>query len=132
MRRAQQWRRLREAGLILALGAWQNDVGGKRSLINRWSTFLKARLVCSIPGPQGTETHFDQLGECQPLQPGAVQLHRGCSLQHAPGMPSCILWTGAPALGCLTSIPLLAEDVFLLRSRDPQNPLVFGLFTVSR
>ncbi|NWR84238.1 SEM3D protein, partial [Furnarius figulus] len=30
-------------------------------LINRWSTFLKARLVCSIPGPQGTETHFDQL-----------------------------------------------------------------------
>uniref|UniRef100_A0A663EVC1 Semaphorin 3D n=1 Tax=Aquila chrysaetos chrysaetos TaxID=223781 RepID=A0A663EVC1_AQUCH len=41
----------------------KNDVGGKRSLINRWSTFLKARLVCSIPGPQGTETHFDQLGE---------------------------------------------------------------------
>uniref|UniRef100_A0A8C0FC36 Semaphorin 3D n=1 Tax=Bubo bubo TaxID=30461 RepID=A0A8C0FC36_BUBBB len=62
----------------------KNDVGGKRSLINRWSTFLKARLVCSIPGPQGTETHFDQL-----------------------------------------------EDVFLLRTRDPQNPLVFGLFTVS-
>uniref|UniRef100_A0A8D2NGR7 Sema domain-containing protein n=1 Tax=Zonotrichia albicollis TaxID=44394 RepID=A0A8D2NGR7_ZONAL len=62
----------------------KNDVGGKRGLINRWSTFLKARLVCSIPGPQGTETHFDQL-----------------------------------------------EDVFLLRTRDPQNPLVFGLFTVS-
>ncbi|XP_009956904.1 PREDICTED: semaphorin-3D-like [Leptosomus discolor] len=62
----------------------KNDVGGKRSLINRWSTFLKARLVCSIPGPQGTETHFDQL-----------------------------------------------EDVFLLHTRDPQNPLVFGLFTVS-
>ncbi|XP_041874591.1 semaphorin-3D-like [Corvus kubaryi] len=62
----------------------KNDVGGKHSLINRWSTFLKARLVCSIPGPQGTETHFDQL-----------------------------------------------EDVFLLRTRDPQNPLVFGLFTVS-
>lgn len=67
MRRAQQWGRLREAGLIPALGAWQNDVGGKRSLINRWSTFLKARLVCSIPGPQGTETHFDQLGECTAL-----------------------------------------------------------------
>uniref|UniRef100_A0A672UZ88 Semaphorin 3D n=1 Tax=Strigops habroptila TaxID=2489341 RepID=A0A672UZ88_STRHB len=62
----------------------KNDVGGKHSLINRWSTFLKARLVCSIPGPQGAETHFDQL-----------------------------------------------EDVFLLRTRDPQNPLVFGLFTVS-
>uniref|UniRef100_A0A8D0KQ07 Semaphorin 3D n=1 Tax=Strix occidentalis caurina TaxID=311401 RepID=A0A8D0KQ07_STROC len=75
---------LGEPGLSLALRACQNDVGGKRSLINRWSTFLKARLVCSIPGPQGTETHFDQL-----------------------------------------------EDVFLLRTRDPQNPLVFGLFTVS-
>ncbi|XP_010016914.1 PREDICTED: semaphorin-3D-like, partial [Nestor notabilis] len=58
----------------------KNDVGGKHSLINRWSTFLKARLVCSIPGP-----HF----------------------QHA------------------------VEDVFLLRTRDPQNPLIFGLFTVS-
>ncbi|XP_019331350.1 semaphorin-3D isoform X1 [Alligator mississippiensis] len=62
----------------------KNDLGGKRSLINRWSTFLKARLVCSIPGPQGTETHFDQL-----------------------------------------------EDVFLLHTRNPQSPLIFGLFTVS-
>ncbi|XP_414276.4 semaphorin-3D [Gallus gallus] len=62
----------------------KNDVGGKRGLINRWSTFLKARLLCSIPGPQGTQTHFDQL-----------------------------------------------EDVFLLHTRDPQNPLVFGLFTAS-
>ncbi|XP_042741354.1 semaphorin-3D-like isoform X2 [Lagopus leucura] len=62
----------------------KNDVGGKRGLINRWSTFLKARLLCSIPGPQGTQTHFDQL-----------------------------------------------EDVFLLQTRDPQNPLVFGLFTAS-
>lgn len=63
-RSAWWWGRLGEAGLSTALGARQNDVGGKRSLINRWSTFLKARLVCSIPGPQGTETHFDQLGEC--------------------------------------------------------------------
>ncbi|XP_053144364.1 semaphorin-3D-like isoform X2 [Hemicordylus capensis] len=62
----------------------RNDVGGKHSLINRWSTFLKARLVCSIPGPQGTETHFDDL-----------------------------------------------EDVFLLHTRNLQNPLVYGLFTVS-
>lgn len=53
-----------------------------------------------------------------------MQLHQGCSLQHGPGMPICIL--------CLTSTPLFAEDVFLLRTRDPQNPLVFGLFTVSR
>lgn len=40
----------------------QNDIGGKRSLINRWSTFLKARLVCSVSGPGGMDTHFDELG----------------------------------------------------------------------
>lgn len=41
----------------------QNDVGGKRVLVNKWSTFIKARLVCSVPGPHGIDTHFDQLGE---------------------------------------------------------------------
>ncbi|XP_034021807.1 semaphorin-3D [Thalassophryne amazonica] len=39
----------------------KNDIGGKRSLINRWTTFLKARLVCSVPGPSGVDTHFDEL-----------------------------------------------------------------------
>uniref|UniRef100_A0A4W4GQP3 Sema domain, immunoglobulin domain (Ig), short basic domain, secreted, (semaphorin) 3bl n=1 Tax=Electrophorus electricus TaxID=8005 RepID=A0A4W4GQP3_ELEEL len=38
-----------------------NDVGGKRVLVNKWSTFIKARLVCSVPGPHGIDTHFDQL-----------------------------------------------------------------------
>ncbi|XP_076985346.1 semaphorin-3B isoform X2 [Tamandua tetradactyla] len=38
----------------------RNDVGGQRSLVNKWTTFLKARLVCSIPGAEG-DTHFDQL-----------------------------------------------------------------------
>lgn len=32
--------------------------------MNKWSTFLKARLVCSVPGPDGIETHFDELREC--------------------------------------------------------------------
>lgn len=41
----------------------QNDVGGQRSLVNKWTTFLKARLVCSILEADGTETHFDELGE---------------------------------------------------------------------
>lgn len=50
----------------------------------------------------------------------------------ASRMPTCSPWTCAPAPQCLTSTPLFAEDVFLLRTRDPQNPLVFGLFTVSR
>ncbi|ELW48102.1 Semaphorin-3D [Tupaia chinensis] len=40
---------------------FQNDVGGQRSLINKWTTFLKARLICSIPGSDGADTHFDEL-----------------------------------------------------------------------
>uniref|UniRef100_A0A670IK03 Sema domain-containing protein n=1 Tax=Podarcis muralis TaxID=64176 RepID=A0A670IK03_PODMU len=79
---AGQWERRRIYTRVARV--CKNDVGGKHSLINRWSTFLKARLVCSIPGLQGTETHFDQL-----------------------------------------------EDVFLLHTRNAQNPLVYGLFTVS-
>ncbi|KAJ8370913.1 hypothetical protein SKAU_G00109410 [Synaphobranchus kaupii] len=39
----------------------KNDIGGQRSLVNKWSTFLKARMVCSIPGADGLQTHFDQL-----------------------------------------------------------------------
>lgn len=41
----------------------QNDMGGQRSLVNKWTTFLKARLVCSVPGNDGTETHFDELSK---------------------------------------------------------------------
>ncbi|XP_018109815.1 semaphorin 3D S homeolog isoform X1 [Xenopus laevis] len=39
----------------------KNDIGGQRSLINKWTTFLKARLVCSIPGQDGGDTYFDEL-----------------------------------------------------------------------
>uniref|UniRef100_A0A7N6AHN9 Sema domain, immunoglobulin domain (Ig), short basic domain, secreted, (semaphorin) 3bl n=1 Tax=Anabas testudineus TaxID=64144 RepID=A0A7N6AHN9_ANATE len=38
-----------------------NDVGGQRVLVNKWSTFIKARLICSVPGPHGIDTHFNQL-----------------------------------------------------------------------
>ncbi|MEQ2228443.1 Semaphorin-3D, partial [Ilyodon furcidens] len=62
----------------------KNDVGGKRSLINRWTTFLKARLVCSVPGPAGVDTHFDEL-----------------------------------------------EDIFVLETKDPQNPTIYGVFRTS-
>lgn len=41
----------------------QNDIGGQRSLVNKWTTFLKARMVCSVVEEDGTETHFDELGE---------------------------------------------------------------------
>uniref|UniRef100_A0A8C5EBX4 Sema domain-containing protein n=1 Tax=Gouania willdenowi TaxID=441366 RepID=A0A8C5EBX4_GOUWI len=46
----------------------KNDVGGLRSLTNKWTTFLKARLVCSIPGPDGVDTHFDELQDVFLLQ----------------------------------------------------------------
>lgn len=41
---------------------FQNDTGGQRSLVNKWTTFLKARLVCSVMDEDGTETYFDELG----------------------------------------------------------------------
>lgn len=41
----------------------QNDMGGQRVLVNKWTTFLKTRLVCSVPGKNGIDTHFDELGK---------------------------------------------------------------------
>uniref|UniRef100_UPI00398F5716 sema domain, immunoglobulin domain (Ig), short basic domain, secreted, (semaphorin) 3bl n=1 Tax=Pristiophorus japonicus TaxID=55135 RepID=UPI00398F5716 len=38
-----------------------NDAGGQRVLVNKWSTFIKARLICSVPGPDGIDTYFDEL-----------------------------------------------------------------------
>ncbi|XP_062441116.1 ubiquitin carboxyl-terminal hydrolase BAP1 isoform X4 [Rhea pennata] len=38
-----------------------NDAGGQRVLVNKWSTFSKARLVCAVPGPRGVDTRFDAL-----------------------------------------------------------------------
>ncbi|XP_078728502.1 semaphorin-3G-like [Lampetra fluviatilis] len=45
-----------------------NDEGGQRVLVNKWSTFTKARLLCSIPGSDGIDTHFDQLEDVFLLQ----------------------------------------------------------------
>lgn len=32
-------------------------------MLNKWTTFLKARLVCSVIGEDGVETFFDELRE---------------------------------------------------------------------
>lgn len=29
--------------------------------MNKWTTFLKAKLMCSVPGLNGIDTHFDEL-----------------------------------------------------------------------
>uniref|UniRef100_A0A671RSY5 Semaphorin-3aa-like n=1 Tax=Sinocyclocheilus anshuiensis TaxID=1608454 RepID=A0A671RSY5_9TELE len=39
----------------------KNDMGGHRSLVNKWTTFLKAKLTCSVPSLSGIDTHFDEL-----------------------------------------------------------------------
>uniref|UniRef100_A0A8C6PMX1 Sema domain, immunoglobulin domain (Ig), short basic domain, secreted, (semaphorin) 3Ab n=1 Tax=Nothobranchius furzeri TaxID=105023 RepID=A0A8C6PMX1_NOTFU len=62
----------------------KNDLGGHRSLVNKWTTFLKARLICSVPGSNGIDTHFDEL-----------------------------------------------QDVFLMSTKDPKSPIVYGVFTTS-
>ncbi|XP_053577143.1 semaphorin-3B [Bombina bombina] len=47
----------------------RNDMGGQRSLVNKWTTFLKARLMCSVPGNDtGEDTHFDELRDVFVLQ----------------------------------------------------------------
>lgn len=50
------------SGEIKCLFYHQNDQGGQRMLVNRWSSFLKTRLICSVAGPNGIDTHFDELG----------------------------------------------------------------------
>lgn len=62
----------------------KNDMGGHRSLVNKWTTFLKARLMCAVPGVNGIDTHFDEL-----------------------------------------------QDVFLMSSKDPKNPVIYAVFTTS-
>ncbi|XP_071985219.1 semaphorin-3B [Engystomops pustulosus] len=47
----------------------RNDMGGQRTLVNKWTTFLKARLVCSVPGRDaGGDTYFDELKDVFLLQ----------------------------------------------------------------
>ncbi|XP_036375901.1 semaphorin-3E-like isoform X1 [Megalops cyprinoides] len=38
-----------------------NDLGGQRMMVNKWTSFVKTRLICSVPGPQGIDTHLDEL-----------------------------------------------------------------------
>lgn len=60
-------------------------MGGQRSLVNKWTTFLKARLVCSVPGVEG-DTHFDQLRECQAWRMELGRWRAGAQTQE-PGRP---------------------------------------------
>lgn len=110
----------------------QNDVGGQRVLVNKWSTFIKARLVCSVPGPHGIDTHFNQLGKT--LSPGhaltaaPAQTHsmiRLCSLKLERNRHFKMTeWIFDHF--CKT------EDIFLLRTKDEKNPDVYAIFSTIR
>lgn len=45
--------------------------------MNKWTTFLKARMVCSVLEEDGTETHFDELGEQKLCSQTAAILGQG-------------------------------------------------------
>ncbi|XP_067383802.1 sema domain, immunoglobulin domain (Ig), short basic domain, secreted, (semaphorin) 3bl isoform X2 [Channa argus] len=85
-----------------------NDVGGQRVLVSKWSTFIKARLICSVPGPHGIDTHFNQLGEIYTSTQFTHHIIKHTHKYH------CAFQT---------------EDVFLLRTKDERNPDVYAIFS---
>ncbi|MBN3311831.1 SE3AB protein, partial [Atractosteus spatula] len=119
----------------------KNDIGGQRSLVNKWSTFLKARLVCSVPGADGVHTHFDLLRE-SPAPLSSAFRRRPCQVRPHPtrelqfpgkpqgsactlsGPPACV-WSASASLPAARSggragqpgrIDQEAEDTLLLNS----------------
>lgn len=98
----------------------QNDMGGHRSLVNKWTTFLKARLICAVPGVNGIDTHFDELRKCVIIFFICVFVRCG----KIPTSPQSFTFTHYSSR-CL-------EDVFLMSSKDPKNPVIYAVFTTSR
>ncbi|KAK3574964.1 hypothetical protein QTP86_019707, partial [Hemibagrus guttatus] len=89
-----------------------NDDGGHCCLVNKWSTFLKARLICSVTGADGIETHFDEL----PLFP-----------VDSFGSIDPYLITEHLRLSLCT----FSGDVFIQKTQDTKNPVIYGVFSVS-
>ncbi|TSM44138.1 Semaphorin-3D [Bagarius yarrelli] len=83
----------------------KNDIGGKRSLINRWSTFLKARLVCSVAGPGGMDTYFDELVEREVHRP----FRKG---QRWQGSRACVILTQQQAKTYFPFFSVFKSSVF--------------------
>lgn len=93
----------------------QNDDGGQRSLVNKWTTFLKARLVCSVIGNDGVETYFDEL-------------RKATSHYSQPLF--------AYSLTCTSTSMLIIQfsflgDVFILPTQDERNPVVYAVFSTA-
>ncbi|KAH1187948.1 hypothetical protein KIL84_009470 [Mauremys mutica] len=61
-----------------------------RALVSKWTTFLKARLVCSVMGEDGVETFFDelQLGSTREFPDELVTFVRSHPLMYDPVYPA--------------------------------------------
>ncbi|KAJ3601807.1 hypothetical protein NHX12_029571 [Muraenolepis orangiensis] len=94
-----------------------NDDGGHCCLVNKWSTFLKARLICSVPGADGMETHFDELP--MPPRPGPSLVS-----------PVCLGEERGEITGEIESVYYVG-DVYIQPTQDTKNPVIYGVFSVS-
>lgn len=82
--------------------------------MNRWTTFLKARLICSVIGEDGVETRFDELSEA------------------AAKLRAEFKWVLNPDGFVIdSSPPSLSGDVFIQPTQDERNPLVYAVFTTA-
>lgn len=115
---------------------FQNDVGGLRSLTNKWTTFLKARLVCSIPGTDGVDTHFDELRKWVMLntQPSTHSRKRIVCLLDTMfyHITTLILFLAILNQLCVFVYVCIIEDIFMVPTKDEKNPKVYGVFTTTR
>lgn len=92
--------------------------------------------MCSVPGEDGIETHFDELrehpaGGWGPMAPTGAEAAGAGTWGGSP-------WAGAGrALGLLAMAPsqrlllLLPEDVFVQQTQDVRNPVIYAVFTSS-
>lgn len=94
--------------------------------MNRWTTFLKARLICSVIGDDGVETRFDELREAPPPPVERVREWRRLSLTFGSSQGTC---SSSPrrtrgARRCTLCSPRPGETLLLLHPPPlcPRSP----------
>lgn len=79
--------------------------------MNRWTTFLKARLICSVIGEDGVETRFDELSEAT--------------------IAFISNWLYLSSSYVPHHVALVSGDVFIQPTQDERNPVVYAVFTTA-
>ncbi|TFJ95801.1 phosphoglycerate kinase [Platysternon megacephalum] len=107
-----------------------NDDGGQRALVNKWTTFLKARLVCSVMGEDGVETFFDELrpshvrgqGTSRPTAEVATCISRDTDVQRVTSFQTTPRQADFPdeLVTFVRSHPLMYDPVY----PAPRRPLL--------